>query len=180
MLKKRFTFLFFVCVLITLTACSQNVSNLNEDEKSITLLKDSFKHHYSVSLYQFGKITDNLSKVSETKDLNYINGLIDAYIYSNPLSMTATLARDKDTYNKIVEQDLQEAVSNLFKNQKQYIKNINDLIKHNDLEKIKSKKKQFIQLYTLERELNDNRLFDKKDLQNYKKILNDMNKTLTE
>lgn len=180
MLKKRLTTLFLVFILITSTACSQNVSNSSEEEKSGTLLKDLFKHHYSVSLYQFGKITDNLSKVSETKDLNYISGLIDAYIYSNPLSMLATLARDKDTYNKIVEQDLQEAILNLFKNQKQYIQNINVLIKQDDLEKIKNKKKQFIQLYTLERKLNDNRLFDKKDLQNYKKILNDMNKTLTE
>ncbi|WP_027416305.1 hypothetical protein [Aneurinibacillus terranovensis] len=180
MAKKSVLIVFILTASLGLLSCNQNrLVPAEAEQASQPVMEAIFYHHYSVSLFQFGKIMNKLSLVTHQQDLPYIKGMVDAYDDTNPLFISALIVNDKETFNKIVPKDLQEEVIALFNNQKAYISYVETLLEQKDTAKIKKNAGEFANVYKLERELNDNRLRNREDLSDYKKSLLQMNKILS-
>ncbi|MBS7528953.1 hypothetical protein IC619_000410 [Hazenella sp. IB182353] len=157
-------------MLMILTSCQSSGEEVPVQDKSTRVVQDIFKHHYSVSLHQFGMIMKKLGSAQTVEDLIYANGMVDGYLTSSSLFVPGMTLNESEL-NQIVDPSIREDVLTLFKNKKAYLQDLKRLLDKKDLSGIQERKDKFNDIYKLERQLNDDRIVTGKDNEKYKEQL---------
>lgn len=171
-MKRMSMFLLLVTLSLLTTSCTTASPEPLHNQYQITLT-DVFKHQHSHSLYQFEKITEELSSVQDKEKLAYISGMIDSNLIDNPAFLPAIILTNDETRQIIADEQLQSGVLTLYQYKKDYLRELQSLLEQNDLTEIQNKRDELKKLSTLMPKINDDRLFsnDKTKIESYKKDL---------
>lgn len=171
-MKRMSMFLLLASLSLMTASCTTASPDHVHVQYQITLT-DVFKHQHSCSLYQFEKITEELSNAQDKEKLAYISGMIDSNLIDNPAFLPAIILTNDETKQIIADEQLQSGVLTLYQYKRDYLKKLQSLIEQNDLTEIQNKRDELKKLSTLMPKINDDRLFsnDKSKIESYKKDL---------
>lgn len=170
---KRMLMILLLASLSLMTASCTTASPYQVHVQYQITLTDVFKHQHSCSLYQFEKITKELSNAQDKEKLAYISGMIDSTLIENPAFLPAIILINDETKQIIADEQLHSGVLTLYKYINDYLKNLQSLLEQNDLTEIQNRRDELKKLSTLMPKINDDRLFsnDKTKIESYKKDL---------
>ncbi|WPS88323.1 hypothetical protein SMD22_04940 [Brevibacillus halotolerans] len=168
--------------IFILTSCGNQAVETNHATN--TTLVHLFNRGYSVSLFNFGEIVNNLSEIKTKDNITYINGMVETYLTNNSQFMVSMIvSSDKRGDSKVIDPVIHEDIVDMVHNQVSFMKQIKELLdkeslQKESLQKIKGQSSYYKDIYKAERELNMDIPKGKDGLTKYKSSLEQMNSLL--
>lgn len=175
--KIVFVMVSLAFLFISVNVMTKEVQPKEYNNDTLSTYSTIFNHTYSINLYQFGKITKELSEVDDIEDLDYILGMVDFYLMGQSSTTLVTISNN-EAFNKIVQPELHSRLLECQRAYRAYMESIKELIKNKELEQIKLRKEEFKKIYDLERRLNDKRYSSEEFITGYGEHLENMLDTL--